>query len=194
MARDLAVRPNAPIAQAAAQVCPYEALRVLALRLAGRDLSTIGVFRVTVCEARGKPGWTVVLGVPGAILTRPSSDTDMALGLRIKSDVGALELAGLSLSIPRSKNWHAPAVFVRKANRETWEADAPSPDAALFDLRRTFAREIEARIREDVMELKRRGIDFDVGAGWGATVRHEDPTIITVEAEIVEETPPRLPR
>lgn len=159
----------------------FEAIRVLSLRLAGRDLSTLGGVRFVVQEARGRPGWTVACDRSEPVLASGQGEESATIELRIKSDVGALELAGVSMSRVLLRRRDAD---VRRSPSGSLQAIAPTVEIALADLRDHLATHVYARVQEDVAELRRRGVEFDMGAGWGQTVRHVDPTTIVVEAEV----------
>src|SRR5262245_53525145 len=114
-ALDRAMRPNEGLGRTAAEVCPYEALRILALGDGRRPQHDSAEFRV---EQQGTgAGWRVTLRAserpwaspaPRALGPTPLATEASALDaieVEIKDVFGALELSGHSIAVPRSPEW-----------------------------------------------------------------------------------------
>jgi len=199
-------RPNAALAYEAANVDAYEALRLLLLRFMRLDACQ-SIKLSIVQPAELGTAWRVKCAVveryshPNVKAVVISTDENRYEGieLEIKSDVGALELSGHSLAIPRSPHWKSVLAFSSRPFRDEvyrdgarvgadyeghgstfWHfAEAPTVDRAVFELRIRFARALEERIKRNLQTLRDAGREFDLGLGWDPFPQPKSQTVDT---------------
>lgn len=162
------------------EVDDCEALRTMGLRLQLFDLSTPGAIRIALKERAAGVGWRADVTVRGT--DRELSAAADEIELRIKSDAGALELAGHSIaggpSSARPSCQISPSSFPFRSPA-TWIAEAATGAGALRSIRQAMVLALETRIANGIAELREAGREFDLGAGWTPA----GPLVFTVPSE-----------
>lgn len=152
----------------------FDAIRIMGLRIRGLDQAERGRVLFSIGEAPKGFGWSVAVKVDG-MGESPSELDEHELGA--KSDIGALEVAGHSLAMPRPKR-HRPVELDPTDEKTTrmlaraeprarrWQATRASAVDALAAIREAMAIELEDRVEIAVRWLRHNGRDFRVADGW----------------------------
>jgi hypothetical protein len=176
--------PSPPVVDA------FDAIRTMGLRLQCIDLAARCVVRFDIGEAGRGVGWRVRIDVE-AVGSAPRELDELELG--IKSDVGALELAGHSIHDERPRI--LASVEIRPSSHPwrsgmpaTWIAVDPLAGRALAAIRLAMVRALDERIRRGLATLRENGRDLDLGDGWTPP----GPVVFTVPGEAVRESGERF--